>query len=187
MALVVNRLATVRDAVYKHFLDEFPGDDGARVAAACEVDSDPTESVIDLETRLLYGGEVKDQPEDDGKPWIRLTLRHTGREQESLGPVGRRRFRNEASIFATVYVPFTAEDLTKGHLPIVDVYGEAFKAVFNGRRIIYSITRVNKEGVEEEAERAVLTTLASIPQDAAPDGKWLPFTVETPLVYDEIA
>ena len=43
-----------------------------------------------------------------GTPWVRLSVRHSGSEQKTLGPVGQRKFEHEARIILQIFtVPDT--------------------------------------------------------------------------------
>ena len=149
----------VRAAVYAHFLAMAP----SYTVLPANLDSIPQGG------RLALSAEETPRPDDEAL-WMRLILLHTGREQVSLGALGKRRYRNQATIFASVFVPL---QLPGGPVPTADEAMDALKAIFSGRRIYGT-------GV-------VLLTRTATPRENVPDGPWFPVTVETPATYDELA
>ena len=150
-----------RDAVYLRFITEAAEHDAFDGISLARLSASPP-------GRLSLGAEEGPSPEDTAI-WLRLVLRHTGRVQDTMGPVGGRRFRNDASIFAVCFVPLREPG---GPAPRGDQIIEAFKAIFSSRHIM-----------TPAGER--ITTYASVPLEQAPDGPWLPITVQTPMSYDE--
>ena len=152
-------IGDVRDAVYDHFI---------RAAKLLEMDANSVFYDFDTDPppagRLILGGEVAERPDDiEGKLWVRLVMRHTGREALTLANT---LFRNEATIFATAFIPL--KGVEDGPVKTGDRVMEALETIFDS-------TRIN----------GTITTYASIPRESAPDDPWLPVTVETPMSYDE--
>jgi len=52
---------------------------------------------------LTLDGEAFSPPA--GAPFVRLAVRHTGSQQESLGDVGNRKFNRVGSVFVQVFAP----------------------------------------------------------------------------------
>lgn len=61
-------------------------------------------------TPIALDNETFDKPVDSNNEptaWVRLTVRNTGSQQDTLGPIGARNFLRTGSIFVNVY---TAKD-----------------------------------------------------------------------------
>ena len=130
----------------------------ARTAVYSRVESDFTEL---SESRITFDNEDFKEPEP-ADPWLRVAVRTTGREQDTLGRIGNRRFRSTAIVFAQVFVPST-----KG-LKRSDEIVRAFSLVFDA---------VSFSGLDFLAARSYET---------GPDGRWFIQVVECPFEYDEI-
>lgn len=69
-----------RDAVYERFIARWAG-------------------------RSAFTFENESFKPPDGAPWVRIAVRNIGSAQDSLGPVGKRRFQRKALLFGQVFVP----------------------------------------------------------------------------------
>lgn len=151
-------IGEARNIVYRHFLAEAPNHPVFDLGAN---GLDP----LATGGRLALAAEEAPEP-DDTAMWLRLVIRQTGREQETLGPPGRRRFRNHAFIRLSAFVPIRTP---AGPYSVADPAMAAAVAIFSGKRL---------DGV---------TTYTSAPIEETIDGPWLPVAVETPMSYDELA
>ena len=73
--------------------------------------------------RYTFDNENYQEPED-GLPWARVTVRHTGGNQRTLGPVGLRRFDRRGSVFIQI---MTSSDTGTS---AGDLLAEASRAIF---------------------------------------------------------
>ena len=157
------RLNEVRSIVYTHFRDTVAtlqsGDDYDGVWVGFNT------NLLSLGGQLVQGAEKGPQPND--KPWVRLVVRHNERIQETLGKPGTRRFRNEATIFCSIFVPL---DNDGGPQFPVDKFAEALIDIWDSKRLTGSVQ-----------------TYASFPRDLAPETAYLEIMVETDMSYDERA
>ena len=55
-----------------------------------------------LTTPFTFDNEAYSPPNTE---WVRLSVRHTGSTQDTLGAVGNRRFERVGSVFVQIYVP----------------------------------------------------------------------------------
>ena len=140
-----------RKAIYLRLLDEIEGQDllcggaGATILDRAHITSD---------------NEKVDEPVVGA--WVRLAVRHTGREQESMGAVGNRRFRSYGSV-------------------IVQVFTEAGERTLEADCIAQKIVEVF-----DVKSFDGLTFEAAISSEGAPEGKWNMVIVEAPFAYDEV-
>lgn len=132
-------LNEAREAVYQRFVDNFTG--------------------VALE-RIVFDNE---ELEDTGTGnWVRVSVRSTGRVQDTLGRVGNRRFRSSAIVFVQVYTE------TNTGLKQADTLTKEAADIFEG---------VSFSGLDF---RSALVT------ETGPDGKLYQSVVEAEFDYDEI-
>lgn len=110
---------------------------------------------------LTFDNEKFDPPVDD--EWARLTVRHTGGGQETLGKVGNRKFARLGSVFVQVFTP------------IDQGTSEADVLVTTARNAFEGITLAG----------TTLRFLDVVAREAGPDGKWYQTVVEANFEYDE--
>ncbi|AKQ75856.1 tail terminator [Roseobacter phage RDJL Phi 2] len=55
------------------------------------------------ETDFTFDNEDHKPPKD--QPWVRLVVRHEGGDQETLGPVGNRKFSRTGRVLIQVFTP----------------------------------------------------------------------------------
>lgn len=77
------------------------------------------------------------------EPWVRLSIRHRGAPQETLGKVGNRRFARIGSVFVQVYTP--SDDGRSQN----EALTEQAAAVFEGKSISGTTVRFNDVVVRE--------------------------------------
>lgn len=105
---------------------------------------------------------------EDFKParsesWVRLSVRHTGSEQSTLGAIGSRRFLRSAEVLIQVFTPANAG--TSAGTILAQAAREVFEAMsFDGLRF-HGGARVDELGE---------------------DGEWLMHLVSCPFDYQEI-
>ena len=75
-------ITDARESLYAQFYDSFTGVPQSRIY----LDND-------------------DRTPSDDLPWVRLTVRHFGGGQESLGDVGSRKYNRTGSVLVQVFVP----------------------------------------------------------------------------------
>ena len=114
------------------------------------------------DTPVARDNEKTDLPDGD-LPWVRLSVRHFGRGQWTIGKAGTRQFKRVGSAFIQVYV--LADDGTKNG---DDLSNEA-AAVFEGERIAGTSVCFKDVDVTEQGR----------------DGKWFVFLVEAEFEYFE--
>lgn len=128
-----------KEAIYARFTAQFTG-----VAA----------------DRIAFDNEDIKSPKDE--PWVRLVVRHLGRDQNTLGRAGNRRFRASALVLIQVYT--VAGTGTKQS----DELAKEAADIFEG---------VSFSGLDFRSATA---------RETGPDGKWYQQVVEAPFDYDEI-
>ena len=94
--------------------------------------------------------------------WVRLAVRHTGREQGSMGAKGNRRFRSFGSVFVQVFTEAGKRTL------VADCIAQAIVDVFDAESF---------DGLAFEAATS---------SEGSPEGKWNMVIVEAPFTYDEV-
>lgn len=106
---------------------------------------------------FTFDNEDFDEPDE----WVRLTVNTNSRAQETLGPIGNRRYFSGASIFVQCY---TTTDQGR---QAADTLARTITTIFEG----VSFSGVNCNN--------------SITRESPPKGKWLQFVVEIEFTYDE--
>ena len=112
-------------------------------------------------TAYTFDNERFDPPND--APWVRLTVRHTGSTQETLGPPGSRKFARTGSCFVQVFVP-----IDQG---VAEADGLA------------TVAREVFEGVSIAGTR--LRFLDVVMRESGPEKKWFGVVIEAGFEYDE--
>lgn len=84
------------------------------------------ERVRDLWTDTVFTFEGDEFKEPESDPWLRVSVRQRGGGQSTLGGVGNRRFRREASVHGQVFVPLQ-EGLKQN-----DTLAKTFNDLFEG-------------------------------------------------------
>lgn len=105
--------------------------------------------------------------EDQGQPgtsWVRLSIRHSGANQETLGRTGNRRFERRAKVFVQMFLAQGTGRKT------ADAWTATVMGIFEGARL--PGTSVCFGDV--------------VPNERGPDGEWYAVTVEASFTYDEI-
>lgn len=93
--------------------------------------------------------------------WCRVVVRNTVSAQETLGPVGARKFERQGDIMIQVFVPV---DMGTAH---ADTLAMAARAVFEGTKF---------SGV---------SCYAGLVREIGPDGRWFQVNVTIPFTYYE--
>ena len=71
---------------------------------AAKVDGSPISTLgLDLDSHFVFDAEG-DAPGADLSAWIRVTIQHRGREQQTLGRPRQRRFRVDGAILFSIFV-----------------------------------------------------------------------------------
>lgn len=109
---------------------------------------------------VILDNEAEGQPDQN---WVRLTVRHRGAGQETLGRPGNRRFERRAAAYVQL---FLAQDAGR---KLADEWTQAVLDIFEG--VSLAGTSVHFGDV--------------IPRERGPDGKWYGVTVEATFTYDE--
>lgn len=109
---------------------------------------------------FTFDNEKFDPP--DTNPWVRLTVRHTGSVQETLGRIGNRKFNRSGSILIQVFIATnlgteTSDDLVTPARNIFE--GASFNGVYANNSVVREV------GI---------------------DGRWFQTIIETFFFYDEI-
>ena len=126
--------------------------------------------------QVVYDNET--EPEDGSQPWARLVVRHTGREQASLGPVGKRLYDVHASVFIQFFTPAgvgssEADEITNSLL-----------SVFQPRRLAAS-EAVEGTEVSLSGDDFSLVFLAPQVAEGGQEGAENRTFLEAPFTYSE--
>ena len=113
-------LQEAREAIYLKFLTDYTALPSARITA---------------------DNEQYDPPA--GQSWGRLSVRHTGSVQESLGPVGLRKFTRIGSCFFQVFVP------QNQGVDEADQLAQAARSVLEGISLIDNTVRFTNSVIRE--------------------------------------
>lgn len=104
-------------------------------------------------TPLTFDNERFDPPDDAA--WVRLTVRHTGSFQETLGPPGRRKFMRTGSCFAQIFVPI--DQGVKEADTLATVAREVFEGVsISGTTVRFLDTIMRESGPEKKLYGVVI-------------------------------
>lgn len=162
-------ISAVRSSIYAHFLSAAPAQ-----AVLATVNLAP----LAAGGRLSFSAEEAPRP-DDSSFWLRVVVRHTSREQESLGAPGNRVFRSEAIVYSQAFVPLQS---VGGPVPSVDALLDAFKAIWAPGYI-----DIEDTSVTPTVSYGRISVYAASVREDPPEGPWLAATSETPISYDERA
>lgn len=99
-----------------------------------------------------------------GVAWLRLVVRNLVSLQESLGPVGRRKFDRQALVMVQVFTP-----LDQG-TEQADNLSTAARVIFEGRTLTPEALRFNAGSIQEIGE----------------DGAYYQTNLEVPFSYTEL-
>lgn len=98
-----------------------------------------------------------------GAAWVRLSVRHRVRGQETLGPAGNRKFESFGAVIVQVFTP-----LDNG-TAAADTLAELVRTTFEGKVLLPEHIRVYAVGVRE----------------VGPSDEWHQVNVEAEFQYDE--
>lgn len=113
-------------------------------------------------TPYCFDNEKFDPP---AGPWVRVSVRHQDRQQETLGAPGSRKFESRGSAFIQYFEPpLGATEIADGHI-------SAAVAIYDAKRI---------EGTTIRFEAAISREIGIIE-----DGRWYAALIECNFVYDE--
>lgn len=115
----------------------------------------------DKRTPIALDNEIYRPAENTA--YVRLSVRHTGRTQRTLGKPGNRNFGSTGTAFVQVYVP------TDTGLKAADILAQAAREVFEG--VTLAATGVS--------------FLDCVVRETGPDGKWFGVVVEATFDYEE--
>lgn len=119
--------------------------------------------ILDYANETIFDLDNEDFDQPEGNiPWVRLVVRNTTGAQDTLGPIGARKFLRTASVITQVFVP-----LDEG-LSEADRLATIVRNIFEG-------TRLND-----------LWFFASDVQEIGPSGKFYVYNVESTFNYEEI-
>ena len=118
--------------------------------------------------RLTLDNEKFKEPESG--EWVRLVVRHSVREQETLGSAGNRRFQSDASLVAQVFTDqsFAAPERPEDRLVRSDELAQEIADLFGSTSF---------DGLSFQAASA---------REAGQDGKWFLNVVEVPFTYEDV-
>lgn len=107
---------------------------------------------------FTFDNEAFDTP---AVAWARVTIRHTGSAQETLGETGNRRFRRSASVFVQLY------GLVDRGTSVLDTLATTARGIFEG---------VSFSGLD---------FTNAVVRESGNDGKWFQYVVEAFFDYEE--
>ncbi len=111
---------------------------------------------------LLYEGIGGEKPTAQG-PWARITLRHFLGDQESLGPIGGRKFSKGGLVIVQTFVPI-GEGLSDAY-NVAKIAADAFEGKATPLNVWFRNVRINEIGAE---------------------GDWYQVNVLADFTYDEV-
>ena len=109
-------------------------------------------------TRYVFDNEKF----NSGVEWVRVVVRNTGAEQETLGGVGSRKFLRRATLFVQVFVP-----------------------VGEGTKNMDALSRQARDIYEGVSFSGVRFPGAGVVRETGSDGTWNRSIVEIEFQYDE--
>ena len=137
-----------RNDIYTEFLARFREDP-----------EDPASDPILARDRINFDNEKFDQPM--AGEWVRLVVRHQGREQITLGQELKRKFQSAGVVFAQVFT---------------DAGSSMSEADRLARLISDIFDAVSVKGLNFQAASS---------RESGPSGKWNMVIVEVPFTYQE--
>ena len=138
---------------------------------------------------------TKEFAQETGKGWVRLSVQHTGRIQETLGKEGKRRFRSSGSVFIQIFTPIGGGDnVEKGQeMKRSDELASKAAEVFDAGKVLFQRVYADPGPPHGQqpapvAAREPFTVYfeAATTRESGIDGKWFAVLVEVPFEYDEI-
>ena len=88
-----------------------------------------------------FDNEQYDPP--DQTAWARVTVRHTDRQQESLGPLLGRKFESEGSVFIQCFAPLDSGAAT------ADTLAQVAQGIFEGKTLSPESIRFTSSAIRE--------------------------------------
>lgn len=122
-------LDEAREAVYQRFVDNWTA------------------------TPFLFENEDSDDLDGGTVAWARLSVRETAGGQETLGPIGARKYRRRASAFVQVFTPVNAGMKAAGVLSAVA------RAIFEGTSfggLDFNDARVSDTGPDDKWQQTLV-------------------------------
>ena len=117
-----------------------------------------------LPTGYVFALENESFDPPDDSPWARLTVRHTGATQDTLGSPGNRRFDRTGSVFIQIFVKSDT-----------------------GTRLSKQLTETTVNAFEGNTiSGTTITFLDVIPRETGVDRGWFQTVVEATFRYFEI-
>ena len=117
-------------------------------------------TALDPDTQIVFMNENFTAP--DGQPWARLTVSHEAGEQDTLGPVGERKFLRRGRVLIQLY------DSVDNGVSALDALAQATRNIFEG---------VTLSG-------GLCFTSVDI-RETGSDGEWFQFIVDASFTYRE--
>jgi len=117
-------------------------------------------------TAIALDNEAFEAP-TDGSSWIRLVVRNTASEQETLGAPGQRKFERRAVVFAQIFVPVDVG----ANNPVAAISADGLAATVRNLFEGVSFGGCNFYG--------------SLIREGRADGRWWLVVVEAPFTYYE--
>ena len=118
---------------------------------------------LNLNTDFTFDNDSFKEPGDGN--WVRCAVRHSVREQTTLGKIGNRRFKSEGIILCQVFVPTGIITQEVDDLALIGA--DAF---------------ITEKKANEDAISDIYFRGSTIKEGPA-DGKWFMLLVETPFSY----
>ena len=112
----------------------------------------------DLTSAATFENEAFDPPETE---WVRLTVRNIGSQQDSLGPVGFRKYLRKALVLLQIFTPANTGMQRSGQI------AQAFRELYEG---------VTVDGVR---------FYDVVVRESGLDGRWQLTVAESTFDYDE--
>lgn len=118
--------------------------------------------ILEYNDETIFDFDNEDfTPPNGDTPWVRLVVRNRVGKQDTLGPIGVRKFLREAAVITQVFVP-----LDKG-LSEADRLATIVRDIFEGIRL------------------GGLWFFASDIQEIGPSGKFYQYNVESTFNYEQ--
>lgn len=130
-------LLSAREAVYQRFVDNYTATD------------------------FIFDNEIGSALDEGTASWVRLSVRELGPAEQTMGPIGSRKFRRSGIIVAQVFTP-------------IDIGVAALSTLCETVRTVF-------EGVRFSGVEALNSTI----RDVGTDGKWRQANVEIDIAYTE--
>lgn len=112
------------------------------------------------EAEIVFSNEKFEPPTDT--PWARLTVNHEAGEQDTLGPVGERKFLRRGRVLIQLY------DSVDNGVAALDALAHATRNIFEGVTLSGGLYFIS----------------ADI-RETGSDGEWFQFVVDAPFDYRE--